>query len=177
MMQNLKHEVEKRLKRMIEKNPLRTDLYKRYQEIIEEYNREKDRMIIEETFAALLKFVEELNEEEKRVIREGLDEETLALFDLLLKPDLSSKERNRVKDVARELLEALKAEKLRIHNWREKEASKAEVKGFIRDFLWNEETGLPVEVFTNEEVELKADAVFEHVFRQYADAYHHAYAA
>ena len=177
MTQNLKHEVEKRLKRMIEKNPLRTDLYKRYQEIIEEYNREKDRVTIEETFAALLKFMEELNEEERRAVREGLDEETLALFDLLLKPNLSSIERNRVKDVAKELLEALKAEKLRIHNWREKDAGKAEVKGFIRDFLWNEETGLPTDVFTDDEVKLKAEAVFDHVFRQYADAYHHAYAA
>ena len=176
-MQNLKYQVEKRLQQMIEKNPLRTDFYSRYQEIIEDYNREKDRITIEETFAALLKFVEELDNEEKRAIQEGLDEETLALFDLLLKSDITPRDRNKLKTLAKELLATLKKEKLRVHNWREKEATKAEVKTFIRDFLWNEQTGLPIDAFTEEEVDLKADIVFDHIFKQYADAYHHAYAA
>jgi type I restriction enzyme R subunit len=176
-MQNLKYQVEKRLQQMIEKNPLRTDFYRRYQEIIEDYNREKDRITIEETFVALLKFVEELDNEEKRAIQEGLDEETLALFDLLLKSDITPRDRNKLKTVTKDLLGTLKKEKLRVHNWREKEATKAEVKTFIRDFLWNEKTGLPIDSFTEDEVDLKADIVFDHIFKQYADAYHHAYAA
>jgi type I restriction enzyme R subunit len=79
--------------------------------------------------------------------------------------------------VARELLAALKMEKLRIHNWREKEATKAEVKTFIRDFLWDERTGLAMGAFGDEEIEVKVGVVFDHIFEQYAGAYHHAYAA
>jgi hypothetical protein len=39
-----------------------------------EYNREKDQLTIEKTFEALLKLVDALDEEERRAIREGLDE-------------------------------------------------------------------------------------------------------
>jgi type I restriction enzyme, R subunit len=53
-------------------------------------------------------------------VREGLDEESLAVFDLLKKPDLSAKEIERIKTVAVDLIEALKAEKLRVDHWQEK---------------------------------------------------------
>jgi len=99
--QNLMSAVEKRLKRLLEQNPLRTDLQKHYEKIIEEYNREKDRVTIERTFEALFEFVNELNDEEGRAAREGLDEESLAVFDLLKKPDLSPGEIRRIKDLRR----------------------------------------------------------------------------
>lgn len=57
-------------------------------------------------------------------MREGLDEECLALFDLLLKPGWGKPDIQRIKKVAAELLSALKTEKLRIENWREKEATR-----------------------------------------------------
>jgi len=176
MVYNLKEIVEERLRKMIERNPLRTDFYKRYQEIIADYNLEKDRVTIEETFAALLRFVDQLDKEEKRAIREGLDEETLALFDLLEKPNLRPRERNKLKLVAKELLERLKGEQLKVQDWREKEATRAAVKTFIHDFLWNEQTGLPAESYSPPEVEDKVELVFTHIFRQYMDAYHHMYA-
>jgi type I restriction enzyme R subunit len=93
-----------------------------------------------------------------------------------LKPELSTRDRSRIKKVAKDLLAALKAEKLRVDNWREKETTKAAVKTFIYDFLWNEETGFPLEFYTPEEVAERTDLVFTHVFRQYTDALHHAYA-
>lgn len=77
--QNLKQAIEQRLKRLLERNPLRTDFQKHYEDVVAEYNREKDRLTIEKTFEALLKLVQELDEEDTRSIREGLDEETLAL--------------------------------------------------------------------------------------------------
>lgn len=173
--QSLKEAVENRLQIMIQKNPLRMDYYQRYQEIIADYNREKDRVTIEQTFEALMKFVKSLDQEEKRSIREGLDEEKLALFDLLLKPDLSTRDRNRIKKVAQDLLDALKREKLKIDNWRDKESTRADVKTFILNFLWDEQKGLPVDVFSEREVEETATRVFDHVFNQYPDAQHHAY--
>ena len=51
------------------------------------------------------------------------------MFDMLVEgKELSKAERGLVKQVARELLDALKAEKLRIELWAEKEATRAEVK-------------------------------------------------
>ena len=174
--QCLKNQVESRLDLMMKRNPLRLDYYKRYQEIIAEYNKEKDRITIEETFAELMKFIDDLDEEDRRAIREGLNEENLALFDLLCKPDLKPKDRNRIKDVARQLLDHLKDEKLRMDNWREKESTKAEVKTYIHDFLWDDKTGLPVDIYSPEEVNEKTELVFEHIFRQYEDAEHNIYA-
>lgn len=54
-------------------NPLRTDFQRHYEAIVVEYNREQDRITIERTFEALLKLVQELDEEENRAVREGLD--------------------------------------------------------------------------------------------------------
>ena len=85
--QNLRHVVETRLQRLLRQNPLRTDFQRHYEEIVAEYNREKDRVTIEQTFAALLTLVQGLDEEESRALREGLDEESLAIFDLLRKDD------------------------------------------------------------------------------------------
>jgi len=165
--QTLKEAMEKKLRRLLERNPMRTDFQERYEEIVAEYNREKDRVTIERTFEALLKLVQELTQEEQRALQENLDEESLAIFDLLKKPDLSAAEVRRIKGVAVELLETLKAEKLRVDQWRDKEATRDEVRATIRDFLWNEEDGLPVDSYTDDEVELKAEDIFRHVFRAY----------
>ena len=47
--QRLKDTVEKQLQRMLERNPLRTDFQRHYEEILAAYNREKDRPTIEQT--------------------------------------------------------------------------------------------------------------------------------
>ena len=39
---------------MLARNPMRMDYYKKYQEIIADYNREKDRATVEATFAQLV---------------------------------------------------------------------------------------------------------------------------
>ena len=165
--QNLKLAIEQRLQRLLAQNPLRTDFQRHYEEIVAEYNREKDRVTIEKTFEALLKFFQALDEEEHRAIREGLDEESQAIFDLLKKPELSAADLKRIKQVAVGLLHLLKAEKLKIDHWREKEATRDAVHIAIKDFLWREDTGLPMSGYTETEVEEKAGDVFRHVFRAY----------
>jgi type I restriction enzyme R subunit len=165
--QNLKFAIEQRLRRLLAQNPLRTDFQRHYEEIVADYNREKDRLTIEQTFKALLKFVEELDEEESRAMREGLDEESLAFFDLLRKPDLNASAIKRIKKVSVELLETLKAEKLKIDHWRDKEATCDAVRIAIRDFLWSEDTGLPADSYTEEEVSIKSEDVFRHVYWAY----------
>ena len=165
--QALKHTVEERLRRLLARNPLRTDFQQHYEAIVADYNREKDRVTIERTFEELLKFFEELEEEESRAVREGLDEESLAIFDLLKKPDLDKADLRRIKTVAKELVRTLKAEKLRVDQWREKEATQCAVKVAIHDFLYRDETGLPAGAYSDDEVETTTEAVFAHVYRAY----------
>jgi len=165
--QNLKTAIEQRLQRLLQQNPLRTDFQKHYEEIVAEYNREKDRVTTEKTFEALLQLMGEMSDEESRAVREGLDEESLAVFDLLKKPELSPKEIKRIKDVAVELLETLKAEKLRVDHWTDKEATRDAVRLVIRDFLWSESTGLPVDQYTEDDVQARAEEVYRHVYRVY----------
>ena len=165
--QALKHTVEERLRRLLARNPLRTDFQQHYEAIVADYNREKDRVTIERTFEELLKFFEELEEEESRAVREGLDEESLAIFDLLKKPDLDEADIRRIKTVAKELLRTLKAERLRVDQWREKEATQSAVKVAIHDFLYRDETGLPAGAYSDDEVETTSEAVFAHVYRAY----------
>ncbi len=117
-------------------------------------------------FEAFLYIMNKLGEEESRALREGLDEESLAIFDLLKKSNLKPKEIKRIKAVAVELIESLKAEKLRINHWRDKESTRDAVRLAIQDYLWNERTGLP-EAYTEEDVQDKTEAVFVHVFRAY----------
>ena len=91
----------------------------------------------------------------------------LAIFDLLKKDDLSSADLKRIKAVAVELLATLKAEKLRVDQWREKEATRDAVKLAIHDFLYSDDTGLPVDSYEEGEVEARAEEVFRHVYRAY----------
>ena len=167
--QALKDAVEKKLRRLLAQNPLRTDFQQHYEEIVAEYNREKDRVTIERTFEALLELIQELDDEESRALREGLDEESLAIFDLLKKPELSGADIRRIKRVAVELLRTLKAEKLRVDQWREKESTRDAVLVTIRDFLWSDETGLPTDGYSEDEVKVISDNVFRHVFRVYPE--------
>lgn len=165
--QNLREAVEQRLQRLLLQNPLRTDFQQHYEHIVSEYNREKDRVTIEKTFEALFKLVQELDDEAHRAMREGLDEESLAIFDLLKKPDLKPAEIQRIKAVATQLLVRLKEEKLRVDQWREKEATRDAVRQAILDFLWNDDIGLPVDCFAEKDVTVKAEEVFRHIYRAY----------
>jgi type I restriction enzyme R subunit len=78
--QSLKDKIEKQLKQMVERNPLTVDYYKRYQEIIDEYNRGKDENVIKETFRKLIELVNSYSEEEADTKREGLDRRAKSNF-------------------------------------------------------------------------------------------------
>jgi type I restriction enzyme R subunit len=160
--QSLKEVIEKKLLKMLMQNPTRTDFQKHYEEIVKEYNNEKDRVTIEATFEALLKLVDALSEEEQRAVKEGLSEESLALFDLLLKPNLKKQEIDRIKMVAEGLYKTLSDELRRIQDFAAKQGTRDDIKVKIKNFLWDDKTGLP-ESFAPEEVEDKTEAVFGHL--------------
>jgi len=76
--------------------------------MIDGYN--SDSRNVEIFFADLVEFAQELNLEDKRAISENGAEEELASFDRLTKPDitLTEKEKQKIKQVAKELLSTLK---------------------------------------------------------------------
>ena len=163
--QNLKGAIEKRLARMLAQNPLRTDFQQHYEKLVADYNREKDRVTIEKSFEALLKLVAELDDEQARALREGLDEPTLALFDLLKKEELTPAEITRIKQIAVDLHATLQTELATIRDWQTKQATRDRVKQTIFDFLYSDETGLP-ESYQEDEIKAKSDVVFSHVLNR-----------
>ena len=125
---DLQKAIEKKLKQMVKENPLRLEFYEKYKEIIEEYNNGKDINATKKAFDDLTDFLNSLSKEDSRAMREGLDEETLAIFDLLKKDTLTDKERDEVKKVSKQTLETLKTEKLKEERWRESTQLRAQVK-------------------------------------------------
>jgi len=163
IMYDLQKAVDAQLKRMMDKNPLRLEFYEKYQKIIQEYNDGKDAEAIRKAFEELVKFINEMNEEEQRATRESLDEETLAIYDLLRKDNLSKDEEAKVKKVAIETLVKLKAEKLKVERWRESTQVTAQVRTMIHDnLLW-----LPQESYLDDEVDTKTIDVYQHIYTNY----------
>ena len=162
---DLKQAIEQKLQQMLKENPLRLEFYERYREIIKEYNAGKTLENTVKAFDNLTNFIKSLSFEEQRAVRENLnDQEALAIFDLLREgKELHGKELKQVKKVARETLDKLKAEKLKIERWRESRQITAQVKGLIYDnLLW-----LPQEAYTDEDVGLKTVSVYQHIYSNY----------
>ena len=139
ILKDLEDLVEERIKQMLSCNPTRMDYYDRYQDIIKEYNEEKDRAAIADAFEKLMKLSQDLSQEEKRYAREGFSsDEELSVFDLLFKADLTKQEIGRIKQVSIDLLAKVKAKIAELDHWADKPETKAIVDNLIRDTLWAE---------------------------------------
>lgn len=159
---NLMDKIEERLAMMVARNPTRVDLYERYQEIVQEYNKDKDAAEIQKVMDDLFAFNDQCGEEERRYLQEGLEnEEQLAVFDLLQKDSLTKGDRDAIKLVAKALLEKLTSGKLQIDHWREKATAQAQVKAEIIKHLFS---SLPAGAYAASEINLKASAVFAHIY-------------
>lgn len=146
---------------MIQDNPMRLKFYDRYKEIIDEYNRGKNYEDTIKAFERLNEFIRDLDFEDKRAMRESIDQDTLAIFDLLKEgKSLNDKDLKAIKKIAVETLAILKKEKLKIDRWRESRMVRSQVKTLIYEkLLW-----LPQESYTDAEVGQKAADVYQHVF-------------
>lgn len=163
--QSLKDKVEKQLKRMVERNPLTVDYYNRYQEIIEEYNRGKDEVVIKETFRKLIELVNSYSEEEADTRREGLTDEQKAIFDILRHgKKLEEKEKNEIKKISIGLLDELKKDKLKVEQWSDKSVTAAAVFNTVSKTLFE---ALPYPTYQTDEIDLKTNLVYEHLKHQY----------
>lgn len=163
VIEDIREIVERKLAQMLEKNALRMNYEKKYQEIISEYNQDKDRATVEDTFAKLIDLANSLDAEQRRAVEEGLNEDQLALFDLLQRDDLSRKDREQIKQMSRELLDSLLMLVGPLDRWTEKEQTQAEVETFILDNLYEK---LPEPPYTAEDKQKLAGVVYRHVWQQ-----------
>jgi len=163
--QSLKDKIEKQLKQMVERNPLTVDYYKRYQEIIEEYNRGKDEVVIKETFRKLIELVNSYSEEEADTKRDGLTDEQKAIFDILRHgKKLAEKEKKEIKKISIELLDELKKEKLRVDQWADKSVTAAAVFNYVNKTLFEV---LPYPTYQTDDIDLRTNLIYEHLKHQY----------
>lgn len=164
--QDIRTIVEQKIAEMLARNPTRMDYQLKYEQIISEYNQEKDRTTIEETFRKLVELVNSLDEEQERATREGLGEEELALFDILLqekKGAIDKAARERVKQASRDLFAAVKERLAELDRFWEKEQTKGEIETLILDHVYN---SLPTPPFTDDDKNLVAANVYSHVWQQ-----------
>jgi type I restriction enzyme, R subunit len=156
---------------MVRLNRTRMDYLERFQAMIDAYN--AGSLNAEEFFQQLLAFAHSLNEEEQRGVGEQLNEEELALFDLLTKPkiEMSKADQDKVKATAQELLATLKTGKL-VLDWRKRQQARADVRVTIEKLL---DQGLP-KAYSPELFEQKTTAVFQHVYDAYYGAGRSVYA-
>lgn len=154
--------IQLRIEPMVAGNPTRIDLQERFNELVKNYN--LGASSAEQFFQQLREFVEALNEEDKRAAREGLSEPELSVFDLLCQDvALSASERDKVKALAKQLLETLN--EVLVIDWRKRQRTKARVQKIIDDVL----QGLP-DSFDDDRWEVACDKVFMHVYDKYQGA-------
>lgn len=168
LMKDLQELVEERLARMLQINPLRIDYYQRYQEIVDEYNNDNKKDEIAIIFENLMKFISDLDDEQKRYVREGFDnDEELTIFDMLVdKKFLSKEEIKKVKKLAQTILIKIKSRIHELDHWRDKEETQSIISVLIRDLLWEE---LP-ESYGYDEVIKYRNKIYEYVYSAYPAA-------
>ena len=157
---NLRGFIEKKLEQMLSENVTRTEFAQRLQEIVEKYN--SGGMATENYYDELVKFTEDMKEEDERYAREGLTRDELELFDILKKEKMTRDEEIRVKNAARHLLKRLIEEqpKVLVQDWFKDRQSQIRVKTAIEEVL---DDDLP-ESYEKELFRLKSRELFDLVF-------------
>ncbi len=144
------------------RNPTRHDLVERIEELIAQYN--AGSFNIDEYLRRLIELSKTLSEEEQRAVAEDLDEESLAIFDLLTQPEpeLTAEERAVVKESAKKLLDHLH-DRL-VLDWRKRAETMAGVRVTIRGVLAD---NLPLDAYSLELFDEKVDSIFNHIVASY----------
>ena len=168
LLKDLQVLVEQRLAQMMKDNPLRIDYYQRYQEIVDEYNKDNKKDEIAIVFENLMKLVSDLDEEQKRYVKEGFNsDEELTIYDLLISgQSLSKDDIKKVKKLAQEMLIKIKNRIHELDHWRDKEETQSIISVMIRDLLW---ANLP-ESYSDNEIAVYKQSLYEYVYNTYPAA-------
>ena len=134
---DIKAYIEKLLEQMMNRNKTRRKFAERYQSIIDNYNSGTNDA--EYYFEQLEKLLEELQEEQNRHVVEGLSEDELEIYDLLLVKgkNLNKEEVKKVKLAAKNLYKKLidNRDSLLVVDWYKDENTTLKLKNAIEDSL------------------------------------------
>lgn len=132
--EQLRGRIASQIQYMLARNKKRIDYQEEFEAMVDEYNQGSANLEIH--YYKLLQFMKKLHEEEERHIKESLTEEELALYDIIILPDiqLTIDEKDRIKGIVRDLLATLKRDKLRF-DWDTKQAVKAQIRKVIKEAL------------------------------------------
>jgi type I restriction enzyme, R subunit len=127
--------IEDKLNKMINANSTRRDFAQKLQDIIDEYN--SGTSTNENYFSDLIDFTEKLKVEDERHIREGLTEDELELYDMLLQDKMTKEEEKKVKLAAKSLLHRLLEESpnVLVQDWYKDSQTQSRVKSAIEEVL------------------------------------------
>ena len=133
---DLKAFIDAALQRMLNKNCTRTAFSQRYKNIIDQYNAGGSEN--EDYYEQLLALIEDLKKEESRAETEGLTEEELEMYDLLVAgKKLTQAEEQKVKLAAKNLFKKLSENRksLLVVDWYKDEMPREKVEDAIRTSL------------------------------------------
>ena len=158
--EQLKAAVQATLDRMIRLNPTRIDYLRKFETLIESYNAGSRN--IDELFEALVNLSRSLTDEQQRHVRENFNEDELALFDILTRPDpaLSDEEKKQVKLVVRHLYQRLQS--VTVIDWKKRSSARAGVQEAIGETL---DEGLP-DAYTRQIYQTKCRLVFDYLYER-----------
>lgn len=103
--------------------------------------------------------------EPRRAAEEGLSDEELALFDLLLKDNISKSDQEKLTQASRGVLASLQMLLATMQAWTHNTSTQAEVKVFILDCLWQSLLRPP---FIDKDTEAVSDRIYELVWQRSA---------
>ena len=163
---DLEEVIQQKIDSMLFANSNRINYYERYQQIIDDYNSEQDRVTIEKTFMELMDLANQMSHEEKRYVREGfISDEELSLYDMLFRDDLSRTDIKKLKEVAASLLQKIKTKIAEFDHWTDKQETKAAIDNLIRDTLWAE---LP-DCYDEDSISMYRKQIYEYVYTRYRE--------
>lgn len=146
--------------------PTSMQFFEHYKEMIENYNKAQDKAEIRKVFEELQKAAEKLTEEQNRYIRLGFkDRKELAVYDLLFKEELTSKDIKKIKELAVKLLSVVKERLAEMDNPFAKPETSAEIDVLIRNTLWSE---LPDSCFAD--LDIYQHKIFNYIQSQFSAA-------
>jgi len=158
--QDLRTVIQKRLAKMLAENPSLGDFQDRFDEIVVEYNKEKDKNTIEATFEALMRLTAEMEEEAQSHVALGLTPEQKPIFDLLIQDDLSKDEIKQIKAASVSLLQAVRKRIEEVQDVFSKQSTRDGLRQEIYDLLYDEQTGLPASKYNDNDLAERTTVIF-----------------
>ena len=161
VLDDLRGVIEERLAIALRDNPLRVDFYKRYEDIIESYNSEQDKAMIEKTFNDLMRLSHDLDEKQREWVREGFEnQQQMTVFEMLFKETLAPAEIRQVKAVAVEMVSAIERSLAGMVSWTQKAETRDRVRLIVRDEVYK----LPEESYPDSALSGCIEQIFDYFY-------------